>query len=496
MGIEVKEEGKYEGKRLSLIEPLFAKHAAYTPLRQETQWQQKDVTGIRNFFIESAPFVHYKLRDSYFEHILLSSIYAKKLTQLINPSDLDPNEAEVLNLLHDLGRLSAPSEYYRNDILESLMVRESKPPVRKEIFEKIPSVGRILGIKKPVINNLEDLTLPQMILHVADNLGRFKNSEELFSIKDILSLNPSNTYEQHGWSSERVALTALQQKQDWGNKLVIEEIKLLKTKYGINFNRLRREVLDEFNNYENQKWLFEVKETMEPLDLKVDEKLGRPAIKTVIFDVGGVLFKDSESQMAKAIAKQTGVDFEKVKKAMEDLNTPDIYSGITPESLYLEKFCKTIGREDLPLEEEKNLFIHPEIYEPIEGMQELVKRLSANKKLDIWIFSDSTLSVASPVRQWLKDNYPEIQDGHILISAEVGGSKRDPNGSGIGILLKRAGVTDPQSVLEIDDKPKYTEEFRSLYNTRAITFRDNPFSITEKTAAERLKMQFEKAKLI
>lgn len=501
MGIEIKKEGQLEQKSFNLIEPILIRFISKTGLYSETadkrgnQWENSDVTQIKDFLIAAAPYAHPKLRFTYFDHILLASIYAKKLTEIIKPEGMDPAEAQVLNLLHDLGRLIAPHEYFRNDLLERLMIKRSD--TKSAAFAKLPPLGRILGINKPEIKSTDDLTLPQIILHVSDNLGKFNKKGKLNTKKDVLKLNSLKAYDHDRiWTSERIGLEALAKKESWCNELVIEEIEILEKRYGINFSRLRKEVLEEFNNYENRKWLFEAKEALEVLNPQIDAGLGRSPIKTVVFDVGGVLFKDSQRQLAEAIDKQTGSDFDKVKEAVDNLNTPGINSGTTSESLYLKKFCKTIGKEDLSLEEAKNLFKHPEIYEPTEGMQELIKRLSANKELDIWVFSDSIISVAIPLRKKLNEFFPEIDSDHILISAEVGGSKRDPKGSGIAIFLKRSGVSDPQTVLEIDDKPNYTEEFRGLYNTRAITFMDNPFSIEDNKAAERLKTQLQRANLI
>ena len=92
------------------------------------------------------------------------------------------------------------------------------------------------------------------------------------------------------WPSEKRGIEALEQgKQALAITLVIEEIEWLEKNYKIDFTALREEVLQEFQKPENQNWLLQARNAQENLNPKFDELLGRPPVKTVIFDFGDVL---------------------------------------------------------------------------------------------------------------------------------------------------------------------------------------------------------------
>jgi FMN phosphatase YigB (HAD superfamily) len=137
-------------------------------------------------------------------------------------------------------------------------------------------------------------------------------------------------------------------------------------------------------------------------------------------------------------------------------------------------------------------FQYEEIHKPIEGMPEIVEALSQNPNVTLTILSDSISAVVPPMLKKVKEYYPQIDD--ILISAEIGASKRDPNGGAFSYVLEHLGINDPRTAVFIDDKQTYTTNARSSFGLRALTFRGNPYRNI--SPVDRIRQELAQADLI
>lgn len=260
-----------------------------TAVVREQEWSQTDVDAARQFLLAAAPFTHPKVFPDLWDHLLISSLYARFLAQDIEESQINPCEAEVMGLIHDDGRLVVPNHYLRNDIV--LELGEDYVGVRSEFKAKFFPMEKILGRRKPV-NGVQDMTLPQMVIDVADNIGKRKASGDFFTpadtvqnAKDQLVRNQTqyNRSKEALWQSESFGYAALssgkqelvinlfRQEIDYLGKLVMKKkISIWKRSWLLlsgkqenyikkYYDNLRQRVEAEFQKLENQKWLTDVK---------------------------------------------------------------------------------------------------------------------------------------------------------------------------------------------------------------------------------------------
>lgn len=405
---------------------------------------------------------------------------------------MSPEEAQCLALLHDLGRMVVPHRYLRTDLVGQRLIQ--RIGIREELWRKQPPVPSILGRGKAV-GSINDLSPAQRLMDVADNLGKRNQDGTLFNEEQMKDYNSNRTerYKEVAWSSERFGISALETgKQKFAISLVKDEIEWFKNK-GIDFKKLRQEVEDEFKKPENQEWLFAVKEAQETLDPEIDKFLGRPPIKTIIFDFGNTLTAPFiDERLFEEMAKDLNVSAELIEEAISKMVAEGAMSGVKTEEDYLRDFYREIGKNFSTVEDAKNFFIHPNIYIPAEGMQRVVHRLSNNPQVQVYVLSDA-IEPLDIVFEMIRNLYPQIQMDHILISSKISASKRETQNSSFKKFLEQLGNPDSQTVLFIDDLEKYTTSARALWGIRSICFRDNPFG---QNASARLENELEKATLI
>lgn len=253
------EERKDIKARGPIIEGLARKYLAETPLTQERPWEEKDIEKIKQFFLESAPHSHPKLYPSYWEHIILTGLYARNLAREMNIPGYDPLQAQVLGLIHDIGRLLVPHRYYRNDIAAGLLLKDIG--IRPEVMAKEHPVARVLG-RGTRVKSIEDITEPQRVIDIADNLGRRTQEGVLFTADDIESYSSGQPerYKNTVFPSETWAIHQLAEsgKQKLGEELIEAEINWMRES-GVDVERIRAEVTASFNSPQNQDFLSALK---------------------------------------------------------------------------------------------------------------------------------------------------------------------------------------------------------------------------------------------
>lgn len=96
-------EVKDLGERAPFILKAANRNLRETALVGEREWSENDVERVKQFLIEASPYAHEKIRPSYWEHILLASIYARSIAERVASPSIRPYEAQTLALLHDVG---------------------------------------------------------------------------------------------------------------------------------------------------------------------------------------------------------------------------------------------------------------------------------------------------------------------------------------------------------------------------------------------------------
>ncbi len=269
--------------RYNLIVHLGHEHLNGTALVSEKSWEKDDVKKAKEFMLACAPFAHPKILPSYWEHIIIASIYGRKLAEQVNSPDLNPHEAEALLLLNDTGRLVVPNHYLRNDLVGNRLAQQIG--IRSEFMQKLPSMFRILGIGPNPFHTLEDVPEVQRITDIADTIGKKVADGQLFDVKSMDTYNQTlvTRYAPTSpWPTENRGRQALvdNSRQEFVFSLVLEEIAWLKNKYNVDINSIREEVKEEFDSPENQAFLLALKDAHETLDSDIDRLLGRgPPLK-------------------------------------------------------------------------------------------------------------------------------------------------------------------------------------------------------------------------
>lgn len=246
------------------------KHFADTALVTDVPWNIRVDDKIRQFCVEVAPLTPNTLIQDFWEHQLLTSIYARRIASIVGMSEISPLKASANGFLHDAGRIVIPHRYFVNDIVGNIIYHGIG--FRQSFLKDMSPLDRILGFYNPV-KDLEDLTLPQMINHVSDGLGRRGPRGDLATVYDLKETKPSRKYMGGIWSTEDQALALAREsgREEWESHLRTEEVNYFHSKFGIDFEALREQIRAELEDPWNQQWL----EAVKPLKLLGEDECGR-----------------------------------------------------------------------------------------------------------------------------------------------------------------------------------------------------------------------------
>ncbi len=457
-----------------IIVEILRDNLANTALVQERPFQQSDIVETRQALLLAAPYVHPKVFPDYWDHIVYSSILARHIARKVGSNTLSPYEAESLQLIDDIGSLVVPHRYFRKNVAGRLVSRNIG--VRQSLAAKHPPIPEILGRGQAVMT-IDNLTLPQAILDLSDNMGKLNPDGTPLSITQIQGLYESQASRYTGgvFASERFGLRALTQgsKQQLAIDLIFDEIKLLANAGVSDINEVLRAAFTEFSLAENQDYLRALKQAQETLDLAVDRVLGKPPIQTVVFDIGGVLTNFADDALWQAMALALKCSPEEISTAISQ-SLDDGMPGKISKEHYLRRFFATLGLHfPSSMEEAEGYFNHPEVYYPTPGMPELVGKILGNPNISVFVLSDAIPPLVNPNLDIVTRFYPGIKRGNILISSVIGAAKREKDSPAFEFLFDQLGHPNLQSVLFIDDNANYSTAFRAEYGGRAMHFREN-----------------------
>lgn len=238
-----------------------------TAFVSDKAFTQEDTSKARLAFLMAAPFAHPKVFPNFWEHCLYNSILARHIAGKVETDQLPPMEAEALAFIHDAGSLAVPHRYYRKDKVGELF--DKNIGVRADLLKKQPNLSEILG-KGKARKDLSDMTLPQIILEVADNVGKINDDGTARTLEQTISYNQSQPQRYGGgvFPSERFGLRALTLggKQEFANEILEHEINFLKSQYGIDLEEVIQAAFAEYEQPENQQWLRTVKQAQRAFD--------------------------------------------------------------------------------------------------------------------------------------------------------------------------------------------------------------------------------------
>lgn len=227
-------------------------------LVNDTAWKQSDVDSTRDFLVKIAPLSNHRIHagPGFAQHLLLASIYHRRLAEKIAFPGISPKEAGVIGLLHDVGRIIDP-DYFTNDIITEIMLRGIG--THPQFLDKFYPLARILG-RTPRVEKLEDLTIPQRIDDVGDNMAKLKDGE-MFTVEQMVAYCESTAggryqYVDFDRPSKRWGLKAMEiGRAQLAAQITVDGIRWMENEFGIDFAQLGQEVYSEFQMNQNQQWI-------------------------------------------------------------------------------------------------------------------------------------------------------------------------------------------------------------------------------------------------
>src|SRR3989344_9607987 len=468
--------------RREIIGEIGRRHLAGTAFTEDKPFTPEDTEAVLQGYLEAAPYTDQHLYPQFWDHSIGTGFAAEIIADIVNDSSFPSQMARALNTAHDAGSLDRPDLYGRKNLADEDLALRAQ--VRPELDNNLHPVWRVLGRGVPV-ESLKDLTLAQIISDVADNRMKFNIYGNLIPLEtlDAQARQQPTRYANSLVPSTRRGLKALSEGvQEKSIRLFHEEVEYLRAHYGVDIEDVRQRVLEKMNEPVVQSWLWAVKEAQESLDPRVDEKLGRPPIQIVALDMGKVLVEDADPPLWQKLGTLFNRDPQAVEKAVGSLGDLAMPGSISlPE--YTHQLRELLGLT-LTHQEIMSAFNQPSIYHPVAGMQELVKQLSQNPGIKLYVLSDCHEIIAKPNTEALAPLYPPFRAENIFFSSIIKASKR-VGGLAFAELLKLLGNPDPSSVLFIDDNRGYTTKARAGFGIRVLTFLDNLSS--GRTAAARIQ---------
>ncbi len=172
-------------------------------------------------------------------------------------------------------------------------------------------------------------------------------------------------------------------------------------------------------------------------------------ISTIYFDLGGVVFYDFFSGGAKTLAENMGMPEQRVYDAYTRTDLPAYSVGQLTDlerwTMFAEELDISSGEMDVVVKSFYNT------YKVIEPTVALLRDLKANfPGVNRGVLSDQPCSVARMLRKQYEDVFSLFDDDFILISAEAGLSKRNPDLSLFKLAFERSGATGPK-IMYVDD---------------------------------------------
>ncbi len=484
-----------EGRYLSIIE-LGNRYLKDTALVVDKPWKVSDEQAIRRFYLSAVKFSNPKLRSNFGSHLLTASIFAGMTSDGLTAPNINPIEFRILGWIHDIGTLIAPGDYFRKDLIGRDMLVQLN--IRKEVLEKLPDIPAILGLSSNVINSIKDVTLMQMIVDVADNLGKYNPDGSLFGVNqmiDYANLQPRRyRISSKSLPSVKAGLKALNEgKQEFAVQLLLDEIRYLQN-LGINFDLLSDHVFKEVHKSSNKKWLVAFMNAREDYDEEVDRVLGidRRKINMLLLDLANTCWSTiSDEAIAGSLANYFGInvtDFLPVfNKVVRDGMNGKYGDSNEGGVRFLKALWKAANVEFPGYEKSQKLFMKDIYFKPFKEMQSLVRDFGQKEK-NICVLSNIVPNLVPLAKTTLKEYFPDIDLSHVYFSCDLGVGKGN-DGRAFTEVLKREEISATE-VLFIDDKSEYTDEGRAV-GIWGITLRGRNMD-----AFHRLSKNFHKARLI
>lgn len=359
-------------------------------------------------------------------HLQIAAKFSRKIGEelkKVNPKEygnLNIDELEILALFHDIGRF-VTHKFYRNDLIGSLFLR--KIGIRDDLCKKLTSVKKYAGKgieDEEATRIVNKLTLEQKIIELADVCGKRNPDGDIPSFEDVMKYHRSSrarfsemAKSNDAWPSERIIsedIIILSEK-------VYRMVKGWLKNQGIDVENLRQEIL------ENEK---------------------KSEIKSILFDVGGVLIPETDAAILDDFVHTIGVKKEVIKNIWDQL-VPSVQTGIISEEDFWQELSRRIGKP-LPTNYQE-LWVNKFSTNVTDQMRDIIKRLKA-RGYDLIIFSDT---ISSHRKKLEETGVYALFQGSIT-SLDIKTTKKNPDAFSIATLRL---WLPPQACVFIDNRIDY-----------------------------------------
>lgn len=181
---EIMPDGRDDVERFKACILYIRKHCGGSALMKDKPWEAKDVQAVRNALVALTPHVHPNVRMGFWDNALISSLY-NRIGALKLPLHVNPLEAEAAGLLHNIGIAVQPK---RDEVLTDSVLK--KAGVRDSVLALIPRKRLMLGLGGITIDRGEDMTLPERVFYMFEDVARFNEKGKLITPEELKARNP------------------------------------------------------------------------------------------------------------------------------------------------------------------------------------------------------------------------------------------------------------------------------------------------------------------
>ena len=202
-------------------------------------------------------------------------------------------------------------------------------------------------------------------------------------------------------------------------------------------------------------------------------------ISVIYFDLGGVTFYDFFSGGQHEMAEYLGISVGRTHEAYVKTDVPDYSVGKVSDRERWQLFAEELKLDPGKVDPLIQLFFNS--YKVIEPTVRLIRHLRENfPDLKRGILSDQPSSVVNLLRSRHEDVLSLFHEDLVLISAEIGLSKRDADLSVFRLALERSKVPGNE-ILYVDDSQTH------LANAEKVGISGFHFDIIRQRPAELVK---------
>lgn len=207
-------------------------------------------------------------------------------------------------------------------------------------------------------------------------------------------------------------------------------------------------------------------------------------IKVILFDLGGVVFKDFFSGGETGLAKALGLSSKTILTAYVKTDAPAYCKNELTDENRWKDFVKEVG-----LSEAKIQICIDEYYKSYQLLPEtltFLEHLKKDNNYKLGVLSDQPIGIAN----YLREEYPNVfslfDPTLAIISAEVGLSKKDSNFKIYKLAIEKSQVY-PNEILFVDDSMHNIQKAKSVgMKTYYFDIENQPISKLLKGLKEKL----------